>query len=517
MNLNRRTFLMGSGVAAMARGMSAPAASRPNIVVFLTDHTSNDALSCRIGSRYLHTPAMDSLAAQGTLFTNAYCANPLCMPSRTSLFTGRYPVETKIEENGGMFGGAGRGRGAMAGEGGPVQPARPPASSRQPENLDPAKYPTMGAIFRRAGYETVYSGKWYVAMPTDEAASGFRMLYTGGSGGADRGGPAGRGDASSGRGAFTGEMQEKDELTTLAAMDFLRADAHHDPFLLIVSLLNPHDICQWARGQGLPTDGAIGAPPAAAMCPPWRPNHSPQQNEPDIVSLMRRSYQATPTFPVGGFDEARWRQYLWAYYRLIEKADARIGQVLRALSESGQADNTLIACSADHGDCQGAHGWNQKTILYEEAAHVPLILSYPGVIRKGSSGRLVNTGIDLIPTLCDFASIPVPENLPGMSLRNTALGNQTRDPREYIVVSDRLAQGLSTDPVPDGRMVRGQRYKYTVYNEGKTREALVDLEKDPGEMTNLAGDSASREVLVRYRKILSDWCHKYNDDFNVPA
>ncbi len=232
---------------------------------------------------------------------------------------------------------------------------------------------------------------------------------------------------------------------------------------------------------------------------------------------MRHSYQATPTFPVGDFDEGKWRQYMWAYYRLIEKVDWRISQVLTALRDSGQADNTLIACTADHGDCQGAHGWNQKTILYEEAARVPFMLSYPGVIKQGTSSRLVHTGVDLIPTLCDFASIPTAADLPGMSLRNTAIGSETGDPRDYVVVTNRLAQGLSTDPAPDGRMVRGQDYKYTAYSEGKNREALVDLVKDPGEMVNLAGDPASREILVRYRKILADWCRKYGDDFNVPA
>ncbi len=264
MSINRRTFLMGSSLAAPALSqVTASRASRPNIILFITDHTHADSMSCRIGDRYLHTPALDSLAAQGMVFSRAYCANPLCMPSRTSMFTGRYPVETKIETNGG---GSGTGGQAL------------PQSSRptQPSELDSAEFPLMGTIFRKAGYETVYSGKWHIAMPTDEAASGFRILYTNGAPRAQRPGDAGpEGRDGAGRGASRG--LGRDEATTLAAMDFLRDSEHRDPFLLVVSLLNPHDICQWARSQALPTDGPIGQPPAPELCPPLRPNHAPQR------------------------------------------------------------------------------------------------------------------------------------------------------------------------------------------------------------------------------------------------
>ena len=168
-----------------------------------------------------------------------------------------------------------------------------------------------------------------------------------------------------------------------------------------------------------------------------------------------------------------------------------IGQVLQRLRETGQEENTLMVFLADHGDCQGAHRWNQKTVFYDEAARVPLILSWKGVTKPGTSDRLVHTGVDLIPTMCGYAGIPVPAGAPRRSTsRATA-------EREYVVVCNKMVQGAPIDgrtPEPDGRMVRSRRYKYCVYSEGKRRESLVDMEKDPGEMVNLAADPAHKTV-----------------------
>ena len=133
--MQRRTFLQAATAASLA---GAPAA-RPNLLLITTDQQSADAMSCRLGSGYLRTPAIDSLAAQGRLFTRAYCANPLCVPSRTSLFTGHYPVETGYQTN-----------------------DRPV--------IDAQRFPNLGLIFRRAGYATGYFGKWHLPHPEKDAS-----------------------------------------------------------------------------------------------------------------------------------------------------------------------------------------------------------------------------------------------------------------------------------------------------------------------------------------------------------
>lgn len=461
--INRRDFLKGASATACAatfrhQADALPVKKQPNILVLITDQQSADVASYRIGTKYLHTPNIDALAANGTSFTRAYCANPICVPSRTSMFTGRYPTETGVVDN----------------------------SDLTTARLDPQKFPFMGKIFQRGGYKTAYFGKWHLPCIEDEAnIHGFTTMAT---------------------------TFNDDTAAALSASEFLRAK-HDTPFLLIASFLNPHNICEWARGQRLPL-GGIGQPPPLDQCPPLRPNHEPQRNEPDILALMRRSYQDSPMFPVGAFSDRQWREYLWAYYRLAEKADAQIGTVLQALRESGLEEDTLIVFVSDHGDCQGAHRWNQKTVFYEEAARVPLVMSGKGIPKARIASRLVNTGIDLIPTLCDYADISVPPGLPGLSLRNTNL-----DPRQYVVASNRMIQGAPIDGIvstPSGRMVRSQRYKYCAYSEGNHRESLVDLEKDPGEMLNLAGDPHFQQIVNQHRRMLSEWCNRTHDSFSVP-
>ncbi|HEU4982863.1 MAG TPA: sulfatase-like hydrolase/transferase [Acidobacteriaceae bacterium] len=458
--MNRRAFLLTAGAAACSAALPAYGVEkrRPNIVIITTDEQSFDAVSYRVGKQYLHTPHIDCLAANGVAFNRAYCADPICVASRTAMFTGRYPTETGVVDN----------------------------SDLTRVHLDPRKFPNMGKIFRQGGYNTAYFGKWHIACPKDDVDThGFTTIAT----------------------------TLNDEVAAASAVNYLHSKPRA-PFLMVASLLNPHNICEWARGEKLPL-GPIGNPPPVDECPPLRANHAPQHNEPDIISLMRRSYHGTWMFPVGNFSEAKWREYEWAYYRLAENADAHVGIVLNALRDAGLEQNTLVVFLSDHGDCQGAHGWNQKTVFYDEASHVPFILSHKGVLQPGKSNRLVNTGIDLVPTLCDYAGVAAPPGLPGISLRRPE-----PHPRQYVILVNRLVQGAPIDgekPTPSGRMLRSQRFKYCAYNQGKQRESLVDMEKDPGEMWSLAYEPRYHNVLHQHRAMLRKWCASMHDDFPVPS
>jgi len=452
-----------AGIAAILATLAhaitaaAEAPARPNILVIITDQQSADAMSCRIGDRYIKTPHMDSLAAHGAFFTRAYSANPLCVPSRTAMFTGRYPCETGVQSN-------------------------------DPVPFDAHAFPTMGTYFRQAGYDTGYVGKWHLLVPVENPAlSGFN---------------------------FAANIQNNggDARTPAAVAEFLgrRRDG---PFLLVASFVNPHNIAEWSRGQRLP-DGEIGTPPPPEDCPPPPANLAPTAGESDTMNYVRQSYQSSWVFPVGHFDVAKWRQYRWAYYRLIERSDALIGRVLESLAACGHAGDTVIVFTADHGDCQGAHGWSQKTVFYEESVRVPLIVSAPGVGRAITSDRFVQTGVDLIPTLCDFAGIPKPPALPGLSLRASAEGAAVPDPRRYVIASNHFVEGMPILGImmkPAGRMLRSERYKYCVYDQGHNRESLFDLDNDPGELTNLAGDPADQAVLDGHRAMLLEWSRAHHD------
>ena len=432
--------------------------SKPNILVIMTDQQSAESMSSVLGNKYLNTPNMDYLAQHGVVFTNAYCANPLSIPSRSSMFTGRYPHEIDIQTNDFKF-------------------------------IDTKKYPSIGTKFKDSGYETAYFGKWHLPFDLNNPDShGFDSL------------------------AFNKSNGVDDKLAG-SAIEYMKLKSSK-PFMMVVSFINPHNICEWARSNKLP-DGEIGTPPPVNDCPPLRKNALASTNETDIMRTMRKSYQSNRLFPVGDFDETKWREYSWAYYRLIEKVDTEIGKILNSLRDLGLDQNTYIVFMSDHGDCQGAHQWNQKTVFYEESAKVPLIISHPG-LEVGKSDVLVQTGIDFFPSLCDLAEIDISENIKGISLKPLLKNEKAKADRIYIVVSNKMVQGEAINGVkiePEGRMLRTGHFKYWIYSEGDQSEILYDLKNDPGEMVNLASNPKYKSTMDNCRKELIKWAKENKDPY----
>ena len=463
--MNRRTFLKNLGISAAVLTLPACYAAsqkdsdnkRPNVLFIMTDQQFADIMSCRMGTKYINTPAMDSLAKNGMLFTEAYTPNPLCMPARNSIFTGRYPHETGCQKNGkGKF------------------------------DLD--EFVSMGTYFKNAGYDTGYVGKWHLLYKSKNKQShGFDMT------------------------AVLHGKGHDDEIPA-PAIDFMKTD-RQKPFLLVVSLSNPHDVCQLARHQELPS-GPVPPLPPMDQRPPLKSNAAAPTNESDAMTLMRKSYHNSKMFPVGDYDEDKWRRLSWGYYRLVEKVDALIGKVLNGLKESGQLDNTLIVFTSDHGDCHGAHRFNQKTVFYEESARIPFILSYKNVIKHGTSDALVNIGVDILPTMLDFAKIEQPKRLPGRSLKIQALGKKPKQWRDYVVVQNFMTQGGPVNgktPQIKGRMVRSKSHKYCLYDKGKQREELFDMKNDRLETENLAAKPEYKEILKQHREFLKAFAEKHKD------
>lgn len=426
---------------------------RPNIIVIMTDQQFAGAMSCA-GNPYLSTPAMDSIAAKGVQFTNAYCTFPLCIPARESIFTGRMPFDVGYRQWGDAM-------------------------------TDEARTAGMGFHFQKAGYDCAFGGK--VHAPNNDATEhGFQPICG----------------------------QNDNELAD-ACITYLE-EARSEPFLLFASFDNPHNICEWARCQNLPW----GSIPEAAIedCPDLPPNFSVPPYEPQFIRLIQERFPLA--YPMRGASPDDWRRYRHAYYRLVERADREIGRVLACLRRLGLDQNTIIVFTSDHGDGHGAHQWNQKSILYEECVRVPLLVSYPGVPRAGACDRrLVSSGLDILPTLCDLAGLPVPPAVTGRSLRPLLErpADSDDDPpwRDEIVVETWPFQG---DPGRRSlaRMVRTSRYKYAVYSWGRYREQLFDLERDPGEMVNLAVSARHLPVLQEHRDRLRRWCLETGDEF-LPA
>jgi len=208
----------------------------------------------------------------------------------------------------------------------------------------------------------------------------------------------------------------------------------------------------------------------------------------------------------GSWDKEHWRYYLWSYYRNIEYVDAEIGRVLKALEDCGYAKDTLIVLTSDHGEGLAHHQMVRKNTLYDEAARVPLLFSWPGHISENrtESFHLVS-GLDIMPTLCDYAGIKPPKNMRGTSLRSILEG---------VVFS--WGRTLVTEVSSNtGRMVRTPRYKYITYKDDSV-EQFFDMRTDPGETKNLAASSQYASVLAEHRKMLRDWESRLDVPSSIP-
>ena len=460
---------------------AAPVA-RPNVLVLLTDQQHAGMLSCT-GNPDLKTPHLDALAARGARFERAYATNPVCIPSRFSLQTSTMPSAIGMEHHG------------QAG------------STVSAEILDAS----LGAVLKRAGYHTVYAGKTHLpgqrGVLDNPQAYGFDEM-------------------------LAPQDKEGRDPTVDACVSFLR-QTQEQPFLLYASLINPHDICYLALNEHQKHAGKSGvnpkAPPMVELeralqmppgvsrdefvekhCPPLPPNYAipdgelsaPWSDKPDFMLFARQQW-----------GEREWRLHRWAYARLTERVDGQIGSILAALREAGLAGRTLVVFTSDHGDQDAAHRVEHKAFLYEESIRIPFVVAWEGVTKLGLVDRthLVSNGLDLLPTVCEFAGVPVPAHARGRSVAALAKGEPVRAWRDHLVVEN-----------TQSRLVLKDRWKYMVGHSRATplgaarlgqttpvREVVVDLDADPGELKNLAGESAGRPILAEGQRLLAAWYREH--------
>ncbi len=453
-NLNRRHFLAAGSAGALSLAASgawskAPAAPRkrkPNILLIITDQQNINAVSAS-GNQYIHTPAMDHLAQQGVSYSESYCPYPLCSPARASIFTSRMPSENGVWKNGGR-----------------IIPSMP----------------NMGQWFSgQTNYETVYAGKWHIPQPATLDIPGFNVITPG----------------------INGQGNIGDSSVAEACAGYINNRKASNPFLMVASFLQPHDICQWLRINCLNQD-TLRYPEIADQLPPLPDNFQYDASEPQTQIKMRNGYE-----PVKGqWNELHWRYYIWSYMRHVEMVDAEIGRVLDALETSRQADNTLVLFTADHGEGCGHHQMVRKSSLYDEAAKVPTIACWPGVIQSNitDAKRLV-CGTDILPTFCDYAGVKPPQGTLGKSLRNTLEG-KNQDNHDSILV-----EGSDST----GKMIRSEQYKYISYLNDPT-DQLFDIKNDPGETRNLARSSKHASILQEHKKLRDEWNNRLEYSANLP-
>jgi arylsulfatase A-like enzyme len=481
--MKRREFIATTAAGAIGLMLgrvtstadSAQGKNRPNILFIMTDQQHAGMMSCTSNKR-LKTPALDRLAASGIRFERAYACNPVCVPSRFSLQTGLMPSAIGMGQN------SDSGRAAVT---------------------DVMIQQSLGRLFQKADYETVFGGKVHLPRKMNKVQNlGYRNL-----------------------------TNDRRQGLADACAKFIKAE-HTRPFFLFASFINPHDICYMAINDFSRTQGK--APVAntdskiceavldrarksgdisafvEANCPGLPSNHDVPEAEPECIAQKYVNPRPFQAYTREKWTQNQWRLHRWAYCRLTEMVDKEIGTVLDALREAGLEDSTLIVFTSDHGDMDSAHKLEHKQVLYEESVRIPFIMSYRGEIPQGKvdDTHLVSNGLDLLPTLCDYAGIETPEGLHGRSLRAVAQGKDTKDgPRKApsqwrdFVVSESQS----------GRMLRTGRFKYCIYDSGKNREQLIDLKNDPGEMKNLAEVEDYKDVLNTHRQLLRGWVKRTGD------
>ena len=435
---------------------------RPNILFINTDQHSWNAISA-YGNPSLHTPNIDLLHRNGTSFKKSYCTDPVCAAARSSWATGLYTSETGVPFNGGQL---------------------------------HAEIPDIGQVLNDGGYKVFHCGKWHV--PGRNVRESFEVLYYGGQ------------NIGAGGAAYY------DSASTHAVADFLTNYDGNEPFFLQIGYVDPHDVCEYLHNheekripnpveQGILTEDEL---------PPLPENFDYDERETGLHRVCRRVDDALIHSRilkvVREWDELHWRYLRWNYYRFIEKVDAEIGRVLSLLKQTSFYDNTLIIFSADHGEACGSHQMFQKFSLYEESVQVPFIMACLGegvFVQKDSFDNThFVSGVDLFPTICDYAGIHPPEDVQGTSLRPLAEGKDVSW-REYAYIESNYW----------GRAIVTDEYKYVTEYKPKAVEDFVppgpdaaqlgfaqlfDRHNDPWETENLAGAQEYQEVIKTCRERL---------------
>ncbi|PJE35757.1 choline-sulfatase [Pseudooceanicola lipolyticus] len=431
--------------------------SRPNILILMVDQL-NGTLFPDGPAAWLHAPHLKALAERSTRFANAYTASPLCAPGRASFMSGQLPSRTGVYDNAAEF---------------------------------RSDIPTYAHHLRRAGYFTCLSGKMHFVGP--DQLHGFERRLTTDIYPADFGWtpdyrkPGTRIDwwyhnlgsvTGAGVAEITNQMEYDDEVAHFARMklyDLARA-ADPRPWCLTVSFTHPHDPYVARRKYwDLYADCAHLAPQVAPI--PYAEQDPHAQRLFDANDWRK--------FDITDADVARSRR---AYFANISYLDDKIGELLQVLEDTRQ--EAIVVFASDHGDMLGERGLWFKMSFYEGAARVPLMIAAPGM-QPGLVETPVST-IDLTPTLGRLAGIDMAEIAPwtdGEDISDLANGAARTSP----VAMEYAAEGSYAPLVS----LRYGRWKYN--RCALDPDQLFDLEADPQELTNLAGEPAHAGTLQALR------------------
>jgi N-acetylglucosamine-6-sulfatase len=437
-------------IAGRTPAADAPGSPRPNIVFVLVDDIRWDAFGC-MGHPWVKTPNIDRVAREGALFKNFFVSIPLCAPSRSSFLTGRYAHATGVTTNGN-------------------------------HNALSHQLVTWPRLLHDAGYETAYVGKWHMGND-DTPRPGFDRWVS----------FKGQGVYPNPNLNIDGQPEKVDgyvtDLLDKYAVEFVRKP-HDKPFALYLAHKAVHGPFTPAeRHKDLYANEPFT--PSASANDTREGKPAITQNRPRPGAAAKAKAKAPPAGRHPG--EGVMRSQL----RCLAAIDDGLGDILKALEETKQLDNTLIAFTSDNGYFWGEHGGlGDKRWAYEESIRLPLFVRYPKLIKPGTTIDALTLNIDIAPSFLELAGAAVPKDVQGKSLLPLFRGDTSGWRKAFL--TEYFQEGMYPQ-VPTWRAVRTDRWKYIHYPDNASWDELYDLRADPHEMKNLIHEESAQATLKELR------------------
>ena len=488
--------------------------SKKNLLFIVTDQQRYDALAYA-GNTVLKTPNLDRLAEQGAYFRNAYTPCAVCGPARSSMLTGSRVESTGVNSNDQTY---------------------------YYDGEVVMNMPTFDEILAAYGYRCEYYGKWHALSshakvyenPVQYAENGNSVFGSGGQSFIWRDHLKALGEIPApGAGEFIDGMSRwpylanpLDRFFGMSWQDLQNQDLKHEQpdqhgkllldteytmtafqakqtleaierlkdttFSITCSFHFPHS-------PMLIPEPYYGMYPVEEMIPPASIN-DPMLNSPYVSSNSRQKRTEYA-------DPEKIKYMISEYYGIISEIDEWVGVILDKLDSLGLAGQTLVIFTSDHGEMLGAHGMREKNVFYEESAHVPLLIRFPGEVQAETTVDGYVSLVDLFPSILDYLEVPGTET-DGKSLRGLIEGSDTVHGQYVVTEWDR-------DNISNYMVVKdGWKLIIPYTIQSPVINAMYDLNSDPHEMTNLLGSNPDRgQYLGRaeeLRACLLEWLAERN-------
>jgi len=491
--------------------LPAIAADQPNILYIMSDDHAAHAISAYQGrlAEIAPTPHLDRLANEGALFTNAFCTNSICSPSRACVITGQYNHTNGVFDLGGR-----------------IQPDRQ----------------MLPLQMQDAGYETAMIGKWH--LKAEPAAFDYYCVLPGQGKYHD---PEFRirGTKPWGKNTIAFEDKHVTDVITDLSIEWLEHKRDKSkPFFLMHHYKAPHDYFDNAqRYESYLADIDIPSPASLWKMNPHFGSLATRGDRDELVPHIgtsiggrnpRRSYLSDlpsrypDEFPINfdpndySDDENKkfaYNAYLKKFLRCVKGIDDNIGRLLQKLEALGQLDNTIIVYTADQGFMLGEHDYQDKRWMYEQSQRMPLMIRYPKRVKPGQRFDTLIENVDFAPTLLEYAGASIPSTIQGQSFRS--LLETGREPDSWKKETYyRYWMHMAHHDNPAHVGIRTKTHKLIFYYgcnyDGGYRTPpgweLYDLASDPAETINLYDNPENTDLVADLKARLATLRQRIGDD-----